>query len=82
MASRHTSVDYSDQDYLRDDLLDGDEGEFPSPVSTFRRADSVHLPPQRGNSDQDVSSNRLVIAIDYGTTFTGKRYHLVVPQFN
>lgn len=72
------TIDYSDQDYLKDNLLDGDEDDVSS--TTFRTAESSKLPPQRDT--HDLGSNRLVIAIDYGTTFTGKRYRLVTPEFS
>ena len=74
---RGNSIDHSDQDYLKDNLLGGDEDELSSP--TFRAPESPKLPPQRGT--HDVGSSRLVIGIDYGTTFTGKRY-LVTLEFS
>ncbi len=54
-------------DYMKDDLLKEDDDDDTSPLS-YKYQD---LPQQLGNSSQDVVSHRLVLAIDYGTTFTG-----------
>jgi hypothetical protein len=58
-------LDHPDQDWLNENLLeDGDN--VPSP--TRRSAD---LPRQLDS--HDLGPYRLVIAIDYGTTFTGEQ---------
>jgi hypothetical protein len=73
--------DNLDQDFLNDNLLDDFENgtEISSPSS--RRVSSPRLSVQRGSSkdirskdigSKDIGATRLVIAIDYGTTFTGK----------
>ncbi|KAH0556986.1 hypothetical protein GP486_005225 [Trichoglossum hirsutum] len=75
---RGNPIGYSDpfdQDYLKDDLLEEDKIDT-SPFS-FRTTDPLTLPP---GSSYDPSPDRLVIAIDYGTTFTGKRYSFKVPE--
>src|SRR6266700_2579894 len=51
-------VPSSIEDYLNDNLLEQDD---PPPISNL---------PQRPRRD---TSHRLVIGIDYGTTFTGKK---------
>lgn len=69
--------DSPDQDYLQNNLLDEDEDDLAPP--TFKIVDPPKLLRQRGTPD---GSSRLVIAIDYGTTFTGKRYRLVTIDFS
>lgn len=63
-----TMLDHSDQDYLNENLL-GD-GDSVSP--TTRR--SADLPGQFDSHGQ--GPYRLVVAIDYGTTFTGEQTSL------
>jgi hypothetical protein len=61
-----------DLGYLKDDLLEEgfeDGFEDTSPAS-YRYQDQT---PQFESSFDDAAPNRLVLAIDYGTTFTGKR---------
>ena len=70
-------VDSPDQDYLQDNLLDEDEDDLAPPTSKI--VDPPKPLRQRGTPD---GSSRLVIAIDYGTTFTGKRYRLVTIDFS
>lgn len=57
-------------DFLRDNLLDDDDPLSP-PLSVV--ADDFTLPPGSRAHIRDFNSgtNRLVIGIDYGTTFTG-----------
>jgi hypothetical protein len=73
--------DNLDQDFLNDNLLDDFENgtEISSPSS--RRVSSPRLSVRRVSSkdirskdigSKDIGATRLVIAIDYGTTFTGK----------
>lgn len=61
------SLDGSETDYMNDDLLkeeyyDNDT----SPPYNYQ-----DLPKQPENDSRDIASHRLVIAIDYGTTYTG-----------
>lgn len=70
-------IDRPDQDYLLDNLLDEDDDLAP-PSPTFKTVDPPKPLRQRGTPD---GSPRLVIAIDYGTTFTSKRYRLVMIDF-
>jgi hypothetical protein len=57
-----------EQAYLDEDFLEGDEDEDPAPNSPKA---------SRSTRDYDAGQSRLVIAIDYGTTFTGKSLHTV-----
>ena len=53
-------------DFLKDDLLGEHEDEpLPPPIRT--KSESIPI----ANSSSNITPNRLVIAIDYGTTFTG-----------
>ena len=52
---------------MNDDLLREDDDDDVSPVSSKYQ----DIPQQLENTASDVGSHRLVIAIDYGTTFTG-----------
>lgn len=58
-------LDRSDHDYLNDNLLEGDE-EDEDDESMSESPKAKYQTPS-----SDVGSSRLVIAIDYGTTFTG-----------
>ncbi|PVH78397.1 hypothetical protein DL98DRAFT_590324 [Cadophora sp. DSE1049] len=67
-------------DYLRDNLLEEDE---PADV-LFETPSGTESPSQAaGHSEPDqygLSRHRLVVAIDYGTTFTGVAY--ATPRFD
>jgi hypothetical protein len=60
--------DYSEADYLNGNLLDDDD-DGGSPPSRKHNND---LPRQRKSDENADDSHKLVIAIDYGTTYTGK----------
>jgi hypothetical protein len=62
---RGHTLGQSDEDWLNENLLD-DGGDDSSPTPT-----SADFPPQVDSHDQ--GPYRLVIAIDYGTTFTGEQ---------
>jgi hypothetical protein len=55
------------RDYLNDNLLFDDDSGPPKFTATDIKVDTKRL-----LIDHINTSNRLVIAIDYGTTFTGK----------
>jgi len=59
-------------DYLQDDLLGEDDDTHMSPLRSAI-GDRVDFPPQVSAGTRNVGANRLVIAIDYGTTFTGEQ---------
>jgi hypothetical protein len=68
-----------DSDYLRDNLLDETEPVTVVDTNPFRqqnvpaRQESIRRETVGSARRETVSSARLVIAIDYGTTFTGKQ---------
>jgi len=55
---------------MNDDLLREDGDDDVSPLSSYKYQDPPQSPEAEDNS-KDVGPHRLVIAIDYGTTFTG-----------
>lgn len=61
---------HTDSDVLKDNLLD--DGNDNGLGTTFTKDSSQHL---RSVSSQISGSARIVIAIDYGTTFTGMLRH-------
>lgn len=61
-------------EYLKDNLLEDDEPvdlSFETPSST--KSSAPH-PQHDEPDDYELSRHRLVVAIDYGTTFTGRCY--------
>ena len=83
LPSPTTSLNQDDQDYLNDDLLQEDgidarpapvpPTEIPIRAVEVPRAEPVsRRPPTYSLHAPETASNRLVIALDYGTTFTGK----------
>jgi hypothetical protein len=62
----HRPVDHLGSDYLGLNLLDDDEDEDSPPILQHH-----DLPRQRKTDDAEDGSHKLVIAIDYGTTYTG-----------
>jgi hypothetical protein len=67
-------IDDNEEDYLNDNLL-GEEEQVSSPTRK-----SVDLGRELDSEDQ--RSYRLVIAIDYGTTFTGEKSLLKIFELN
>ncbi len=73
----------NNNNYLNDNLL-GEDGDEASPLlPAIDEPPRVALPlPLKAPSALDIGRNRLVIAIDYGTTFTGKFYCLMELKVN
>lgn len=69
-------LDHTNEDYLRENLLGEDEDYVPAP--TQRSADLPEDLDHQEVYNQDSDSYRLVIAVDYGTTFTGEHSPLVL----
>ena len=72
-------MEINDKDYLNENLLDGIEDDLSSPILPAEEPPKPPLPLSlpmhlKRSSTLDLGRNRLVIAIDYGTTFTGKSH--------
>jgi hypothetical protein len=81
MESNDNDYLRKDSDYLNDNLLDENEDDLLPPMPITDEPPKQPLPltlplPLKRPSTLDLGRNRLVIAIDYGTTFTGKLCYL------
>jgi hypothetical protein len=69
LSLRASSImDHDDDSFLHEDLLGGEDEDAVSSVST----ESPKIAKQHQPPPADAGSRRLVIGIDYGTTFTGE----------